>query len=315
MSSRSRDPILTHRNSAFTLVELLVVIAIIGILVALLLPAIQAAREAARRSECINNFKQIGIAMHNYHDTNKKFPPGWIYNGTGGRKEFGWAVNLLPFIEQTAIYDVLEPTRTRLHALVTDPAPSAEIQLALQTTIPGYTCPSDQTSRLADTLNFGDFSVWRLAKSNYIACATWGTMVIGGTTRYPTHAYDVGGMLFGNSYLNIADCRDGTSMTIMCSERAYRHHAATWAGVGQNDSYGNEGTPRNSFRGSFAINFDYTAAGSPENQAKGWTSEHPGGVNILLTDGSVNFLSETANRTVLQYMCMRSDGQAVDLPW
>jgi len=139
--------------------------------------------------------------------------------------------------------------------------------------------------------------------------------VVGTTTRYPTRNYDVGGMLFGNSWLNTADCLDGTSMTIFCSERAYRWHAATWAGVGNNDSYGNEGTPRNSFRGSFTINFDYAAAGSPENQAKGWTSEHPGGVGVLLVDGSVNFLSQSTNRTVLQYMCDRADGNAVDLPW
>lgn len=302
-------------RSAFTLVELLVVIAIIGILVALLLPAIQAAREAARRSECINNFKQIGVAMHNYHDTHKRFPAGWIYNGTAGHKEFRWGTALLPFLEQIAIYDVLQPERSRLQALVVDPAPSAEIQTALQSTIPGYLCPSDVSRKLADNLNFGDFSAWRLAKSNYIGCATWSTKVVGTTTRYPTHNYDVGGMLFGNSWLNTADCLDGTSMTIFCSERAYRWHAATWAGVGRNDSYGNEGTPRNSFRGSFTINFDYSAAGSPENQAKGWTSEHPGGVGVLLVDGSVNFLPQSTNRTVLQYMCDRDDGNAVDLPW
>jgi prepilin-type N-terminal cleavage/methylation domain-containing protein/prepilin-type processing-associated H-X9-DG protein len=315
MSLVSRVANLKRSRSAFTLVELLVVIAIIGILVALLLPAIQAAREAARRSECVNNFKQIGIAMHNYHDTHKRFPAGWTYNGTAGRKEFGWGVALLPFLEQIAIYDVLQPERARLHALVVDPAPSAEIQTALQSQIPGYTCPSDVSKKLADNINFGDFSAWRLAKSNYIGCATWSTRKIGSSTRYPTRNYDVGGMLFGNSWLNIGDCLDGTSMTIFCSERAYRHYAASWAGVGNNDSIGQESTPRATFRGSFAINFDYAAAGSPENQGKGWTSEHPGGVNLLLVDGSVNFLSQTADRTMLQYMCYRDDGNAVDLPW
>jgi len=315
MSRISQRSLRERRRPAFTLVELLVVIAIIGILVALLLPAIQAAREAARRSECINNLKQIGVAMHNYHDTYKALPPGWIYNGTANRREFGWAVNLLPFIEQQALYDRLEPNRTRLHALTTNPAPSADIQAALQTSLSAYLCPSDQSKKLADNENFGSLSAWRLAKSNYIACAAWSNRSISGTTRYPTHAYDCGGMFFGNSYLNLADCLDGTSQTIMVSERDYRHHAATWAGVGRNDSYGNTGTPRCTFRGSFRINYDYDAVGQPQNQAKGWASEHPGGVNVLMGDARVNFLPDATDRTILQYMCLRDDGQAVGLPW
>jgi type II secretory pathway pseudopilin PulG len=297
-------------------VELLVVIAIIGILVALLLPAIQAAREAARRSQCVNNLKQIGVAMHNYHDSNKAFPPGWIYNGTTGQKEWGWAVNLLPYLEQDALYANLDPCRLRLHALAVDPPPSTEVQTLLQTSIPGFLCPSDVSKKLADNLNFGTLANWRLAKSNYIACAAWSTKTDGGgTVRYPTRAYDSGGMFYGNSYLKMSDCLDGTSTTIMCSERDYPHHAATWAGVGNNDSYGNEGTPRCTFRGTFIINFDFIAAGAPQNQAKGWASLHPGGVNLLSCDASVNFLSQSANTAVLQSMCIRDDGNAIDLPW
>ena len=93
----------TYRGSSgFTLVELLVVIAIIGILVALLLPAIQAAREAARRTQCNNNLKQIGVALHNYHDTNKVFPAGYINRNPTGDPDWGWAVFIMPFMEMDA---------------------------------------------------------------------------------------------------------------------------------------------------------------------------------------------------------------------
>jgi len=316
MSFSERGVRLSPRHSAFTLVELLVVIAIIGILVALLLPAIQAAREAARRSECINNLKQIGVAMHNYHDTFKALPPGWIYNGTANRKEYGWAVNLLPFMEQAALYERLDPTTTRLHALVVNPAPSAEIQTALQTSISTFLCPSDESKKLADNESMGGFTSWRLAKSNYIACVAWGTGTdASGNTIYPTHANDCNAMFYGNSYLNLADCLDGTSQTILVSERDYRHHAAVWAGVGRNDTYGNDGTPRCSFRGSFRINYDYDGVGQPQNQAKGWASQHPGGLSVLVADGTVHFLADSTHTTVLQRICLRNDTEAVDLPW
>jgi type II secretory pathway pseudopilin PulG len=97
------------------LVELLVVIAIIGILVALLLPAIQAAREAARRTECVNNLKQLGVAVHNYHDTHGQLPSGHIRNG--GQAGWGWTALCLPFLEQQAVYDELRMNYYRLHAL------------------------------------------------------------------------------------------------------------------------------------------------------------------------------------------------------
>jgi hypothetical protein len=160
---------------------------------------------------------------------------------------------------------------------------------------------------LADNLDFGTLSAWRLAKSNYIACAAYNNAGTGTT--------DLGGMFYGNSYLGMSDCLDGTSMTIMCSERDYVHHAACWAGVGANNSANNENQPRCTFRGSFTINFDYTGAGQSVNQGKGWASLHPGGLNVLLCDASVNFLSETANTTVISNLCLRADRNAVDLPW
>jgi prepilin-type N-terminal cleavage/methylation domain-containing protein len=137
----------------FTLVELLVVIAIIGILVALLLPAVQAAREAARRMSCSNNLKQISLGLHNYHDTYKTFPPDAIWYGnpkgtqaaSGDQRHFTWITLLLPFIEQAPLHDAIDFRLPGLNQLVSagsgGPVPLQSVQLEV------VTCPSD-TERL-----------------------------------------------------------------------------------------------------------------------------------------------------------------------
>lgn len=294
----------------FTLVELLVVIAIIGVLIALLLPAVQQAREAARRMTCSNNMKQIGLAMHNYHDTYLALPAGYIYRGGNGKCNYGWCVNLLPFIEQQNFYDQLDPGSIPLYNRYTSSATAADKAL-LQAPIDAYICPSDSGPDLCKDTAFGT-SIFDIAVSNYVGCAGWSN-----TPSYPTQAGDCGGMLWGNSYLNLKDCTDGTSNTLLVSEREYpRDHAATWLGVGNNNSYGNNGTLRTLFRASFTINFDYTAAGQAQNLGKGWSSLHPGGVMALMTDASVHFLPETTDKTsVLQPMSHRNDGTPFEAPY
>lgn len=297
----------------FTLVELLVVIAIIGVLVALLLPAVQAAREAARRMQCGNNLKQIGLAMHNYHDTNNALPAGYIYRGGNGKCNYGWAVAILPFIEASNFYNQLNPGAVPLYDRYKSGASATDIAL-LQTSLPFYLCPSDGGKKLAESMNFGSSNHFRVATSNYVGSAGWSAGYNG--SNYPTHAKDPGGMLYGNSWLNLAACTDGTSNTILVGERDYKHHAAVWAGVGRNDSYGHEGTLRNLFRGVFTMNFDYIKAGSPENQGKGLASQHPGGSQMTMVDGSVHFVSQTVNRdNVIQWMCYRDDGKTFASPY
>jgi prepilin-type N-terminal cleavage/methylation domain-containing protein/prepilin-type processing-associated H-X9-DG protein len=301
----------SHPARGFTLVELLVVIAIIGVLVALLLPAVQAAREAANRSSCQNNLKQIGIGLHNYHDTYKALPAGYIYTSGNGQPEWGWAVAILPFMEEQGLYDQLRHQTIRLNQLYRSGAPAAD-QALLQTVIETYRCPSDARQTLANNEQFGSSNHFRVAKSNYVGCAGWGN---NGDKNYPIRNLDSGGLLYGSSYLGFSDCFDGLSNTQIVGEREYRAKAAVWAGAGKNDGYGNRDTLRTLFRGSFRINFDYAAAGSPENVGKGQSSEHPGGLNILLADGSTRFLSETADPTKLIYpLTMRADNRPFAMP-
>lgn len=297
-------------RSAFTLIELLVVIAIIAVLIGLLVPAVQKVREASNRMKCSNNMKQIGLGMHNHHDTNGVLPPGYIYTGTNGQPGYGWATLILPYMEQDNLYKALDPLKVPLHTRYVAGAPAADIAL-LQTKLSVYRCPSDTGPDLANSLNFGSANHFRVAVSNYVGCAGWSA-----TPSYPTQAGDCGGMLWGNAKLKLTDATDGTTNTILVSERRYRiDHAATWAGAGNNNSYGNTGTPRTIFRATFGINVDYVAAGSPENTGKGWSSEHAGGVMILLTDGSVRFLRDSTNAgTVLNPMSLRSDGLVFELP-
>ncbi len=296
----------TSRNvrRGFTLVELLVVIAIIGILVALLLPAIQAAREAARRSQCSNNLKQIGLGLMNYHDTHNAFPAGWNKQSPNGQPDWGWAVMILPFTEQATLYEELNPTERRLSQLYVSGAP-ADTQRLLQTPIKTYRCPSDTLKALNTLITFGSNNHFRLATSNYVASVGTGSQTGTGANN---------GVFYGNSWHGVKDILDGTAQTIAVGERSASHQAAQWAGVGGNNSIGNEHQPRATARGGFVINFDYTGTGAPQNQSKGYASYHPGGTQFVMCDGAVRFVSQNTNSTIVQRMAIRDDGEAISLP-
>ncbi|PQO27801.1 DUF1559 domain-containing protein [Blastopirellula marina] len=300
-------------RSGFTLVELLVVIAIIGVLIALLLPAVQQAREAARRMQCTNNEKQLGLALHNYHDTFKAFPPAYLYRGGSGKANYGWATNILPYIEQTALYDALEPGRVPLYLRYTSSA-TAQEKAWLQTSIDGYRCPSDVTPKLNNKIKFGGTNQFDIATSNYVC--NLGTTATNGTVESD-------GVFYGNSFLGLKDIIDGTSNTLLIGERdggpskvsGTSFYAAVWAGVGSNSDIGYSGVGRTGLRSGFTINFDYAAAGAPANMGKGMSSLHPGGLNILLCDGSVRFLQENADKTnVILPLSKRQDGIVFQLP-
>ncbi len=212
-----------RRREAFTLIELLVVIAIIAILIALLLPAVQQAREAARRTECKNNLKQLGLAMHNYHDTMRCFPPGHVQPGTlwnsctlmsngvavpdTNARSWGWGTFLLPYIEQAALFATLKPDGCRMP---NEGTLFGGVAL-LQRKIPAYRCPSDVG---------GDVNIYHqnYSTNNYVMSEAMITQ--------PNTLNTV------NSRVRMADILDGTSNTMMIGERSLRTEPAgkRWSG-------------------------------------------------------------------------------------
>lgn len=291
MASRSTSPPLRARG--FTLIELLVVIAIIAVLIALLLPAVQQAREAARRTQCKNNLKQIGLAMHNYHDVFLMFPLGEITNQVSvtnqrGLSAWSWAVAMLPQIDQGPVYSGLAPGSTPLHVALADPVKVT----ILQTRLPVYICPSDAAESLNPNrrLRQTNATLVSVATSNYVAshgvCA-WNTS----SGREP-------GIFAWNSAASITAITDGTSNTIAVGERATHAvrgpspgGAAVWAGVTTVDNINFLTTlPSDSADGVLSLAYD--SINPVSNATHLYTSRHVGGAQFLLVDGSVRFLSE-----------------------
>ena len=265
----------SQRKTAFTLIELLVVIAIIGILIALLLPAVQAAREAARRLQCANNLKQIGLAQQGYHEMHGVFTPLWIQTPGYGAPRWSWGTFLLPFLEQCLLYDQLAPDgRT---------APAPTVDNGLQAELSVFLCPSDEKSTPAVNSNFTGNTPYRFGKSNYLlseSVAPWAP---------PSSK---------NPVTSAAGIHDGLSNTLMVGERDIIHGlAAVWpVQTGTTSSVG--------FRVVWPINTTYDATrpccGDPYDPCKRYalSSQHPGGVNVVLCDGSVRFLSETIESAI-----------------
>lgn len=296
-----------HRaRRAFTLVELLVVIAIIGVLIALLLPAVQSAREAARRAQCSNNLKQLGLACHNYHDVHKQFPPGFL-RGTSTsaaadlRECWGWHVFLMPFIEQTALYDLLSPAQYRLDQVCAKLNPAVPNPVAaLQTRVEGFICPSDANDGIAHAdRHFGGgegtaaagLGNWRPGLTNYVGNR--------GVRDRPRDAPDdCWGIFHYDSRVGISRITDGTSNTIMIGERDSRRcRAGSWIGVRQPNDHGGRSIWYNLAHGRTVINAPLAvyAWNNDKGCGEGFSSMHPGGAQFALCDGSVRFISETVS--------------------
>lgn len=289
----------------FTLVELLVVIAIIGILIALLLPAVQAVREAVRRSQCSNNLKQIGLALHNYHDALQCFPPGFVNyppKAMADTRGWGWGELILPFIEQAALHDALG-VNTIPFGGGTYPAPATALT---QTPLPGYRCPSDRGPDINEKRgNHG--------MSNY--SGVYGNGYPAGRdpdgTSYPNtfagnHEWRFGnGMFSADKGVRIRDIGDGTTNVVAVGERAcgvvggVTYSGAIWVG-----KYGHS-NQASTLRG-IRNNDSDCIFGS--NQ---WTysSQHPGGLHFVLCDGSVRFIAATVERMIMARAADR-DSQA-----
>ncbi len=284
--------LLKKKRGGFTLIELLVVIAIIAILIALLLPAVQQAREAARRSQCKNNMKQLGLALHNYHDTHRIFPFGYNTRDLGiilppamdensSDTFVGWGTFILPYIDQSSLYNYISshggfdgPRWYYKSALKSDPG--------AKTILPAFICPSDRMEGL--NTNRSDSP----GKSNYK-----GVGEASATSRY----------VFGHQdhRTRIRDIGDGTSNTAMLGESTTNGFriGGIWYGIRSNWE-------------ECMVEMDTSVENAINGtDAYAFSSPHEGGAHFLLADGSVRFISENIDSTLYYYIGQIDDENVI----
>jgi prepilin-type N-terminal cleavage/methylation domain-containing protein/prepilin-type processing-associated H-X9-DG protein len=304
-------------RGAFTLIELLVVIGIIGILIGLLLPAVQKVREAAARAQCQNNLKQIGLACHSYHGVYKHLPPGYVAAGpysdgaTDTAPGWGWATYLLPYLEQGNL-----AKRLNLGQPV-------QASSAIETLLPVYLCPADLYPEEAFPVSdaFGN-TLAATAPASYAAC-------VGGDesdTFGPTGL----GVFYRNSRTRLTDITDGTSSTILVGERAWANVNGTWAGAiaggvcrrgRQNPCPGTGAAFYPAATLALAHAHLNNATWDTDAGLDDFSSLHFGGSNILFGDGHVSFLLSipgdvpgggfTADSLAFQALGTRANGEVI----
>ncbi len=320
----------------FTLVELLVVIAIIGILIALLLPAVQAAREAARRMQCSNKLKQIGLGMHNHESAHGYFPPGGVTAGgeacpsVGPTNDNGpsWSILILPYLEQLGLYesfDFNQPFAHVYHWMISYPQTQRNGNFSFAPN-PSFQCPSDPNST-PEEIN-----------SNYFGCCGGG-YPSESTCSYGDSTYFTNGVFYGNSNVKISDISDGTTCTYLAGETKYCRLKKGEFKLYNSDDPGNwgswaSGTPLHAtsniptfmtLAGAVdpinnptiiipdiaGMKYDPSIYSSRAIAARNFGSNHPGGCHMMMCDGSVHFVSENIDIYVHRSMGNREDGLPV----
>jgi prepilin-type N-terminal cleavage/methylation domain-containing protein len=303
------------KRQGFTLIELLVVIAIIALLIALLIPAVQKVREAAARTQCQNNLKQIGIALHGFHNQHGFFPSGIMANidtGSGNIPRTScprcavppiqgmwgsWLTWILPYMEQNGLYSLLDLTGREYGYCLGPVSPGA-------TVVPTYICPVDYVPM--QTIQYGTYY---FGVNSYFANA--------GTIAWPVTIARLDGVMYYNSSVRISQITDGTSNTLLAGERySFDPNVADtdladtrgWAWTNYNsgeDSLGSTQYPLNSQE--IAIGLDA--------RKNNFGSGHPDGANFVLCDGSTRFLTNEFSQQIINYqrLSMPSDGNSVHL--
>jgi prepilin-type N-terminal cleavage/methylation domain-containing protein len=292
----------------FTLIELLVVIAIIAILIALLLPAVQQAREAARRTQCKNNMKQIGLAIHNYHDVYKMFPTGSVPRYVSGnnfvnQSAWGWHSFILPMIDQAPLFSSLGVNDRKLYDVTSAATSRGELD-NLFPPLNAFMCPSDTTGpRLRAGMiraNFngngqsgitGPTNNWRPPTSNYPGVCGYRDVnrPLGPGKNRPAQR----GVFYNLSRVSFRDIADGTTNTLFVGERDRRCGAGSWIGNRAPRGGGTRGADYTFGRISVPINDILPNTGNrSRNCTDGFGSKHAGGSQFVLGDGSVRFISE-----------------------
>jgi prepilin-type N-terminal cleavage/methylation domain-containing protein len=319
------------RRSGFTLVELLVVIAIIGILVALLLPAVQAAREAARRTQCLNNLKQLGLALHNYHDSRRSFPAGASPNVTA----YNWRVAIWPFTEQQALYDQCDTSWQGQGSFLAPYTAGTGKNIILQNIkVPSFNCPSSPCPLIGKPGTEQTWSGGNPQLADYVG--------IGGaypdpsgrssTSNYDGGMYSASGILNAGIYTGMQDILDGTSNVMMVGENSTftrqnanntgplldlrSNYYGAWGGFTFNTNpWG--GAPDTWSTGVVTIRYKPNLHGTPAGAVHTWEpnlplrSAHPGFTNMVLGDASTRGLADSVDFTVLQYLATRDDGKPI----
>lgn len=305
-----------RRRSGFTLVELLVVIAIIGILVAMLLPAVQSAREAGRRMSCQNNLKQIGLALHNFHDTNISLPQGAVNNSLYGRDSYSWYAQVLPFMEQQNMFDQLDVKNGRPNGNATN---GGDMRKKLWK---GMLCPSDTPKIQEDGV-----ASWQWALHNYVTCYGDANFNSGLEPWNVVSGYaGKGGMLDLHKPANFRDTTDGLSNTLLFGEIITPEKENIWGAMGRTGCAMGAGfttylTPNAS--ANDRLNRCHTNLGSNYGAKctahADWDwganvaavrSWHFGGAQVTLGDGSVRFAPNNIDTVVWRSLGTRSGGES-----